>query len=1194
VTRSSRPQAAHPRHCIVHRALLRSRLRIAAVGTVLFAACPSRTPVQIVPARCADPLVALSTPPVGVRPEPVLALGKQSRIVSLAFSARGDFLASGGMDGTVIVWDLAEQAPRMVLDAVNVPAVGGLAFSPDDGILAVGGSGAGGAAVGRLRLDTHAWLAPFRLPEQSFAARTCRVSFVGSSDSLVGVGTDGTVTAWTGAAGSPSSLWTAPNWKPGYPMPTSGPSPVGERTPEGSVPPAKAGRDSAPPPTRGIRALAAQTRGFAWDARHAVMAYAAGPRVLELRDQTHVLRTLQGAPSEVVSIAFSADGTSVVAASPDEVVSWTVADGVRTGLPPPPPTSLQVELSPDGSLLAWTDRDGSVSVRQLDAATPPRRLAPPAIERLLKTDVLAFSPDGHRIAAAGDSYLEAWELPSGRPLLGVSPGLRDWAQVVAWSPDGTTLATGGSERKLRLWDIYGGRLRATETLAAPISNIAFIAGGETLAVASGRDVDLFDARTGTRGKHLAGVLAPPSNQLELVDLFASRPPTVTFGPTTGLFAVANTPGVGDLAVYSIEDGTPRWSHHAHAGSTLTLSLSPDGRLLASAGADHLVKLWDVSSGRARGPLPFASDDITTITALAFTPDGRYLIAGAVGTSGHAIVWDVWSGAEKTHLSNLFGAAALAPSPDGRQVAVVEARADLSGHAVLIFDLRTGALLDALAPTASIRPLLSSLAWSPDGRTVALGAADQLILARPGQRNLLHWYALRGRRADSLLLVTDSGFFDGEEDSFPALRYRSEMDCLRTELYSADRLQRVFRRPGLSALFVAGAELHKGSEPPAVGAPPQLSWVTAPPAMSTDERLSVQVEAREVGGGIGALRFFVNGARVDEDDGCIPAEASPGSAAVKRRTIALPLDDGANEIVVEAESVAGRVQSRPLRSSVKFTPPREAPLTAGSGRPRLILLELLLDRYQDAATRLSYAKTDGAAFATVLNAQKGALFEEVILKVLRDSEVTRSAVIAAVDEIVRAGVRPTDVLVVYGAGHAGIVDCGGDRPRYMFLTYPSSPRDEPSICSEGLSEAAFARLMHRIRVRKKLLVLDTCHAGSVATNEMLLAMRGSQVTDIIGQLAHAQGFAVLAAAKPERDAAEVPRLGHGLFTYVLLEGLAGGAARAPDGLVHVTDLAAYVGRVLPPLSEKEFNHPQVPIVAFAGDDFPLARAGRSTP
>jgi hypothetical protein len=83
-----------------------------------------------------------------------------------------------------------------------------------------------------------------------------------------------------------------------------------------------------------------------------------------------------------------------------------------------------------------------------------------------------------------------------------------------------------------------------------------------------------------------------------------------------------------------------------------------------------------------------------------------------------------------------------------------------------------------------------------------------------------------------------------------------------------------------------------------------------------------------------------------------------------------------------------------------------------------------------------------------------------------------------------------------------------------------------------------------------------------------------------------------AAKASESAGEVQKLGHGIFTYALLQGLGGAASQPGHTTVRVKGLLQYVEDEVPELFRRYTGQPQSPVESFHGEDFPLASVGRA--
>ncbi|MFA7124335.1 MAG: hypothetical protein WC212_09855, partial [Candidatus Delongbacteria bacterium] len=100
-------------------------------------------------------------------------------------------------------------------------------------------------------------------------------------------------------------------------------------------------------------------------------------------------------------------------------------------------------------------------------------------------------------------------------------------------------------------------------------------------------------------------------------------------------------------------------------------------------------------------------------------------------------------------------------------------------------------------------------------------------------------------------------------------------------------------------------------------------------------------------------------------------------------------------------------------------------------------------------------------------------------------------------------------------------------------------------------------------------------------------RGFEDRKALSQLSRATGVHVVAASSKDQFAAEVKDLGHGVFTYTLLEGLNGKAATKGEN-VTVRKLMGYIEEQLPELTKKYRQEAQYPVVDSKGMDFPLVK------
>ncbi len=245
---------------------------------------------------------------------------------------------------------------------------------------------------------------------------------------------------------------------------------------------------------------------------------------------------------------------------------------------------------------------------------------------------------------------------------------------------------------------------------------------------------------------------------------------------------------------------------------------------------------------------------------------------------------------------------------------------------------------------------------------------------------------------------------------------------------------------------------------------------------------------------------------------------------------------------------------------------------------LYLLVVGINKYQNEKMTLNYALADATAFKDELEKDAKSVITNIKTFFVTDNTATKTGITAAFKQVQEAA-KPQDVFVFYYAGH-GVI--GKDKEFYLV---PNDVSDLKNVQAELESKGIPAKLLQKyaidIAAQKQLFILDACQSAG-AFNEMLSADANQQKS--IAVVSRSTGTHWMAASGAQQYANEFSQLGHGAFTYVLLEALKGSAAS--DKMITVNGLKGYLQQEVPELMKKYSGTLQYPASYGFGNDFPV--------
>lgn len=414
------------------------------------------------------------------------------------------------------------------------------------------------------------------------------------------------------------------------------------------------------------------------------------------------LAVLHGHTKKVTSVAFRPDGRAIAAAGADGSVRfWSV------------PTRAYILARGDPRFVVFAQR-----------ALPPTDVpAAVTLENAHEGGVntIAFAPDGRTLASGGqDGVVRFWELGEWRAAetdVALGGGAGAWAWSVGHARTNTSARP--------IWE-----MRSLDGNTQPVQCLAFAPGGHWLAdgLADGH-VRVWTAD----GSSLVRELHPQS---------AEPVRDITFTPDGRRLAVTNNGVTPQILVWN----TDEWDHPprrllGHNGAIYTLAVGPEGMLLASAGYDRTVRLWDLEIGRERSVL---QGHTRSVQGVAFNANHRTLITA--GEDGTARVWQIGAQASDTveieksgetlraAAVSANGETLIAGGPD-RMVRVWALDVDSRGRRIPEAMQVRGVLPVVPLIEFELPSPVSTVAASPDGRVVLAGTAEGVYVWRLPQLRL---------------------------------------------------------------------------------------------------------------------------------------------------------------------------------------------------------------------------------------------------------------------------------------------------------------------------------------------------------------------------------------------------------------------------------------------------------------------------
>lgn len=728
----------------------------------------------------------------------------------------------------------------------------------------------------------------------------------------------------------------------------------------------------------------------------------------------------------------------------------------------------------------------------------------------------------------------------------------------------------GSKSPLRIWNFKEGRNIQSFYMGEKFKGFGFSPDGNT--VAYGKPFTIRDTRTGNEKARLPydEFYAPDGVSISAKEKY--------------ICAWEN--GENNVMMFDVDEKTLLWKKDnlKPNGS----AFSPDENLIAISYENGAIEIYESSTGTIRSSFMAPDGSNFKPAGIAFktnnelvTGCGKSIQSFNAATGALIKNYFTLSGSNNPYMINF-------QLGDDGKTALLETR-KTNGFASIV-NLETGNITSTITNENNGFYFAGLVTGNRFVVTVDVNDITSVWDAASGKK-ILDLFSYN----DEWLAVTPDGRFDGSQDAINKLYFTKGTETIPLQnlyehYYTPHLISRLFNGEQLEPV----ADIDNISDAPTV----KIYYKQATRNLFVSDDITsydnttgtaeIIIKASCAGDKIDEIRLYHNGKAVSSAARNLVVDNNNSNTVNNaEKKFEINLLPGENIFRATALNTQ-RTESNPDVISVVYQQSNtnnqpanntiyEAPIATVDRNATLHLLVVGINAYDNASMKLNYALADASSFKDEVEKNAKQMVGNIKTYFITDKQADKTTIATAFQNIQR-NAKSQDVFVFYYAGH-GVVS---NKEFYLVPRDVSDLKNvQDELNSKGISATQLQQYAIDIAAQKQAFILDACQSAGAFAN-MLNAEAGQQRS--LALLARSTGTHWIAASGSQQFANEFDALGHGAFTFVLLEALKGGALL--NNMVTVNGLKNYLQKAVPELMKKYRGTTQYPSSYGFGNDFPV--------